>query len=133
MSRRGKVERIPHHVVSSAANGVKPETFGGGDPLGGRTVSGFYENAAEPFVPKALSHPSFRGSRMTVRPSLEGATSPEKSMQNRNGEVNFENSINRLKTRTPSANREAVNGENSLLIVANGPETQNGVSDQSKQ
>ena len=109
-------------------NGVKTETMGAGDPLGPRSLSGFYESAGEPVIPKTLSHPSFRGSRLTVRPSLEGGNVAEKSMQNRNGDVG--ETLNRFKT--PSANKKITNGENSLLVVANGQETHNGASDPSK-
>jgi len=133
LNRRGKMERIPsHHGVSNMLNGVKTDSMGGGDPLGGRSLSGFHETVGEPLIPKTMSHPSFRGSRLSVRPSLEGGNVPEKSMQSRNGDVNVGDSLNRFKIYSPPANKSAINGENSLILVANGQESQNGTSDPSK-
>ena len=128
MGRRGKPERIvphPHYGVPNQTNGVKTDSLGGGDPLGSKTLSGF-QDGSDIALPKAISHNSFRGSRLSVRPSLEGINSPEKISHNRNGDVSIGDSLNRRKTNSSENHHEMLNGDKSpLLVVANGTDTTN--------
>ena len=118
MSRLGRAERTP--LKNGSSNGIRADILGGGDPFGGRSVVGLQEGGE---IQKSLSHPSFRGSRLSTRPILDGAMHLDKAIANGDRFGDFKKGM------SPEGSREPLNGHNSaLLVVTNGTEQQNNIS-----